>query len=124
MATIDAADAHPETGGAIRRRTSLLIAVLTVLTVLGVLGASVGIWQWRSVDVFGSQGNLIPWNDLEPGETALVLAALPEPDDRSPSIITVHAVEPQIIEGDLPVEVLVCHRDRMLVLGSAQSRAT
>jgi hypothetical protein len=107
MAVIDPADARSDVGDVSHsRRWKLLVTALAILMAIGV---AVGIWQWRSVDAFGGQGNLIPWNDLKVGSTVLMTAGEPG-QDIDPSFLTVHSAEPQVTEGNLPVEVLVCHR--------------
>lgn len=105
MAITDPTDARTDVASASQvSRRKLLVMVLALLCAV----ASVLFWQWRSVGVFDVQGNEVSW-DLEVGETGLVGLTWPG-QDISPSVLTVHSVEPQMTEGNLPVEALVCHR--------------
>src|SRR3954454_6020506 len=94
---------------------------LVMVPVFAAVVASVGLWQWRSPDAFGEQGNEVGLYS-KVGTTALVGIATPRPEI-DPAVITLHAVEPQITKGEATVDVVVCHtgsgKDR---IGTARGR--
>lgn len=85
------------------RRAARAVAVGLVL-----LLAVVALWQWRSPRAFGEQGSRVGmYNQV--GTTALV-GVLMAPRVGDPGGVTVHDVEPQVVEGDATVEAFLCRR--------------
>jgi hypothetical protein len=93
MTVADSAGVSPDVEGLSRpRRRKAMVLVLAGVVV------SVGLWQWRSPDVFGDQGSEVAMYH-QVGNTALLGVATPSPD-MDPAVLTVHSVEPQVAEGD------------------------
>lgn len=94
-----------------RRTVAVLLVALTVVLF--------GVWQWRSVDAFYIHGNGVAM-PVPVGATALLGVGGPR-EGMDPATLTIQSVEPQVVEGDAAVDVVVCHsRPGAGGLGAAQ----
>lgn len=107
MASTETAPAEPGaegTGRGRRHRTVLLI--VAVLAILGV--TAVG-WWWRRPGMFGQQGNTVfIYNPV--GTTAWLDLARPS-RKLEEETVTIHSVEPQVVQGRADIEVVACRTD-------------
>lgn len=97
------ADGDAERAESSRPRRSYLIVAAAVLALLG-LGAFG--WWWRHPGMFGDQGNAVfIYNPV--GTTAWLDLARPL-WELEPDTVTIHSVEPQVVEGNATIDVVAC----------------
>jgi hypothetical protein len=83
------------------RSTSIFVVLLATVLL------AAGLWQWRSPNAFLEQGSTTVTMYTPIGTTANLGLASPR-QDMDPAVLTIHAVELQVVKGTASIEVVVC----------------